>query len=1694
MARREAELVIKAREEAVKVVDSVTKALNSFTAAQTETDAAADKTSSSLSGLGAAVKLLDTNIKGLAVGKKLSADLDDASASLSRMEDKLERTGSEARQLEADLKKTEAQSAKYATSVDKATRAQDRQQISVRRTKASQKELAAAYGIASRAQAKLETRQAKLPGLIERQNEAVLKASARYADLSDKISATINPSKTLEQQFASSAASLEKSEAKLVALRGEYAGIGTSIRAAGSAAAIFGAKSEQATAKVARQQEALKQTNQDLRTLKVQASAAATEQGKLASAASKISKSMDAQRASIAKAEQDYVELAVGVGRADVALEKLGRAGANSVLRAFGQQRTAAQAAKASYAELSAEATRLGAEVSRVGVPTRELAASFEQTKIKARAAKEAWIAQQNALQQVRGAYRSLSGDLSNLQGVQNQVVAAQGKLVTSLERTEATAKQQAAAVDKIYGSAVRATRGADQFSASLRRQAVESRKAASETSRLTEAYRSFYGDTRKSLSLLQRIRGEILSLVAAYAGLYAGVEVIRGTITATQQLEAIQSRLNVAFGGDQTKAAREYEYIRRQADRLGISLSLLGKEYSSFAVATRGTNLEGEKTRKIFIAVAEAARVNRSSSEELEGVFKALVQIVSKGTVQMEELKGQLGDRLPGAMQLMADAVGVTTAELFKMIEAGELTSDALVPFATELEKRFGPALADALKQTSANIGRLGNEAFQAAIKFGQGGFLDAFNRLVVHLTETLKSADFQAFMDRASSALAGLTDGVAFAVKNFRALAAVGAAFIGLRLTPLFLAAGSAMVAMARKARDAAAGMTVLAGASARTAGSATLLTGAMRGLMSATGVGIAVTAISAGLALWGTRADEASTALNTHEEILDKVKAAYEGVGGAVDDWRDNLVDLTLVEAEQNLRRLEVALESVKGEFNGANALAGKSAINPLPFVLQSGANSEFREAIQQLIRDIRAGDEDIANLVARIDEIATEFSDGSDASRRYAEALIETARKVETMSGAVDEGRAIVKSFSDDAAESSEAIRELGVSSEDSGTKIERGVLKSAEGFAAAMAELGKRIPEVKRELDYLAESDAIEKFLLKSIQAASTWKEILQAMTLAGRAQIDLDQRTGAAAAGSIEGFSGATDGTRAAAALLRKSEGFRSTPYWDVNADRIGYGSDTITLSDGTIQKVTKGMRVSVADANRDLERRISTEFLPKVRSQAGTARFDAMSPQQQGVLTSIAYNYGSLPERIIGAVKTGTDQQIAQAIRGLGGDNDGVNEKRRNEEASLFVSGAGEGAQVSRQQSADDAAAREEQRKAEAAERDAQRDQEAEDRRRASTQQRLADGEFEVEQQERKNAGLDRQAAIQAAIREARAADPNITEAEIAKITELTGKQYDLAEANKATANAKKGVTDETKAAKAAQEQVNQLVAQRAELEKQLKIAQEAGDTSKVEELTAKIAELNAKIIEASANAQALWQAVGGAAADTATAKLQTATAEAENFGDKAKKTKLDWSGVADLFVNGLTSAFDSFAQKVAEGQSVGEAARESFLQFAADFLREIGTMILKQILLNALRGLFGGTGFGSAIGVGTAHTGGLIGSVRAGSGNGVRSVDPGLFANAQRFHTGGVIGLGPNEVPIVAQKGEEMLTRNDPRHVLNGGGAGQKPAGTSVKVINTLDPAEVLAAALDSPAGTEVLMNVVSRQKAEIKAELDV
>lgn len=144
--------------------------------------------------------------------------------------------------------------------------------------------------------------------------------------------------------------------------------------------------------------------------------------------------------------------------------------------------------------------------------------------------------------------------------------------------------------------------------------------------------------------------------------------------------------------------------------------------------------------------------------------------------------------------------------------------------------------------------------------------------------------------------------------------------------------------------------------------------------------------------------------------------------------------------------------------------------------------------------------------------------------------------------------------------------------------------------------------------------------------------------------------------------------------------LIIKYEGFHATAVWDVSNWRIGHGSSTVTMADGSVYRLSNNrsdkptITITEEDADRDLRRRVTDEFIPKVEKSIGSDAYAAWEAGTIAALTSICYNYGSLPGSIIAAAKTKTTSTLVAAVRALETHNGGINKKRRNKEADYIV------------------------------------------------------------------------------------------------------------------------------------------------------------------------------------------------------------------------------------------------------------------------------------------------------------------------------------------------------------------------------------------------------------------------------------
>jgi tape measure domain-containing protein len=177
------------------------------------------------------------------------------------------------------------------------------------------------------------------------------------------------------------------------------------------------------------------------------------------------------------------------------------------------------------------------------------------------------------------------------------------------------------------------------------------------------------------------------------------------------QTAQALKVSFDSVFGKD---AANQMKFVEKTAFDLGLGIEETARGYQKIAASAKGTSLEGEATKNVFLGVSKAATALQLTSEQSGGALLALSQVISKGKVQAEELRGQLGERIPGAFQIAARAMGMTTAELDKFMSDGKLTAEKFIPaFAKQLEKEFGGAAEKASKSFQAAENRFQNTMF---------------------------------------------------------------------------------------------------------------------------------------------------------------------------------------------------------------------------------------------------------------------------------------------------------------------------------------------------------------------------------------------------------------------------------------------------------------------------------------------------------------------------------------------------------------------------------------------------------------------------------------------------------------------------------------------------------------------------------------------------------------------------------------------------------------------------------------------------------------------------------------------------------------------------------------------------------------------------------------------------------------------
>jgi len=142
---------------------------------------------------------------------------------------------------------------------------------------------------------------------------------------------------------------------------------------------------------------------------------------------------------------------------------------------------------------------------------------------------------------------------------------------------------------------------------------------------------------------------------------------------------------------GDTKEFAKSQEFLADRSKKLAIPQDVIVRQFTSLTASVKGAGKETADAEKVFKAIAAGIRGTGGNLEDMKAAMRATSQVFSKGKVSAEELRQQLGERLPGAFTLFADSMDKTPAELDKALEQGKVTLDDFMKFAEKLFDTYG-------------------------------------------------------------------------------------------------------------------------------------------------------------------------------------------------------------------------------------------------------------------------------------------------------------------------------------------------------------------------------------------------------------------------------------------------------------------------------------------------------------------------------------------------------------------------------------------------------------------------------------------------------------------------------------------------------------------------------------------------------------------------------------------------------------------------------------------------------------------------------------------------------------------------------------------------------------------------------------------------------------------------------------------
>tara|TARA_Y100001958_G_C21247737_1_gene579482 strand:- start:6888 stop:9014 length:2127 start_codon:yes stop_codon:yes gene_type:complete len=210
-------------------------------------------------------------------------------------------------------------------------------------------------------------------------------------------------------------------------------------------------------------------------------------------------------------------------------------------------------------------------------------------------------------------------------------------------------------------------------------------------------------------------------------AGIGLAVDAVAGGVQFAKQA-AIQAsqvqKLEIALrGAVKTEAdfKKGLEIIANTSKRLNVPIAASTKQFTTLAASVVGAGGSIEDAQVVFEGVSNSIKATGGNAEDVQSAIRAMSQIFGKGKVSAEELQGQLGERLAGAVVKFAEANGSSLQKLQKDLRDGTVGLDQVIKFAQKLNIDFAET-AERVANSSADAGqRLQTQIQNLSITIGR-------------------------------------------------------------------------------------------------------------------------------------------------------------------------------------------------------------------------------------------------------------------------------------------------------------------------------------------------------------------------------------------------------------------------------------------------------------------------------------------------------------------------------------------------------------------------------------------------------------------------------------------------------------------------------------------------------------------------------------------------------------------------------------------------------------------------------------------------------------------------------------------------------------------------------------------------------------------------------------------------------------